>query len=103
MAIRSNFKKRMRACKFVKVVSCFMYEVTCGKPNEFEFKFNVIKDGKFAHLFKHEYERRQRIREGLNQTLSNHALQFHLRPTSLRVWHVSKHFGQDLLDRRYWE
>jgi len=80
-----------------------MYEVCYGQSNDFEFKYRLIQNHAVASIFKEEYDRRCDIRRSIKEQLYKHALGFHLRPTSLRVYYMGVHFGRHLSDCNYWE
>ena len=87
----------------LEMVAYFMYETCFSQTKDFEFKCDLIKNSIMGTQFNGELSRRMKIQLELAEKISQHALQFHLRPTSLRVLHTGVYFGQDSADRKYWE
>ena len=87
----------------LEIVKYLMYEVAFGQTRDFGFKYHLIKNSQCAHCFRTEYIRRATIISSIKQLLYCHALQHHLRPTSLRVHYMSVHFNKHFTDRQYWD
>ena len=87
----------------LEMAKYLMYEVCYGEARDFDFKYNLIKTFSSVSHFEGEYRRRKAIQIELDQKLYDHALLFHLRPTSLRVQYMDEYFGRHFSDRQYWE
>jgi len=110
--VRSADDDALRLCatfNIGKIIEYLMYEVCYGTTNEFESKLNIIRplclDADCLAIFEAEAERRRSIFKLLKTQLPSNALEFQLRPTSLRLRFMAKYFGQDthMRDRAYWE
>jgi len=110
--MRAKHDDALRCCVDSDVLRYLFYEVCYGETNDFEFKYNLVKEIKFTNMgvctmpiteFKEEYDRRKEIQSDLAEILVACSMKVHLRPSSLRVAWIGAYFGQDFSDRQYWE